>query len=92
MYERVYWILKGSNGKGNSKLDTVQRTSLFKMMGVKFDKGHKEGEGSTSTFSEHLFIPMSLRPKYVAVDMDVSQACRAGVALGVANIDCWGNT
>ena len=37
------------------------------------DKGHKEGEGSTSTFSEHLFIPMSLRPKYVAVDMDVSQ-------------------
>ena len=42
-------------------------------VGICCDKGRKEDEGSTSTFSEHLFIPMSLRPKYVAVDMDVSQ-------------------
>ena len=35
-HRSLYWILKGSNKKGHSKLDTDARTSWFKLMGEEF--------------------------------------------------------
>ena len=45
-----------------------------------------EGEGGEK---KHLFVPMSLRPKYVTVDMDVSQS-QWGRGIEAANVDCLG--